>query len=157
MKPLKNIQDEGKEVPPVTGGTGEDKSSVFTVPASFYEEVLMNIPADIAVYSNNGEFLFINAAVIKEAATREWLIGKSIDDYCHIRQKPPEMAIRRKEMVEEAVQTKQLQKWEERFEFPDGQVKYHIRHIQPVLDEQQNVKFCIAYSIDVSDQKRAEE
>ena len=157
MKPLKNIKEEGKEVPPVTGGTGEDKSSAFTVPASFYEEVLMNIPADIAVYNNNGEFLFINAAVIKEAATREWLIGKSIDDYCHIRQKPPEMAIRRKEMVEEAVQTKQLQKWEERFEFPDGQVKYHIRHIQPVLDEQENVKFCIAYSIDVSDQKRAEE
>jgi PAS domain S-box-containing protein len=156
MKPLKNIQDEGKDVPPATGGTGENKSASVT-PASFYEEVLMNIPADIAVYNTNGEFLFINAAVIKEKATREWLIGKTIEDYCRIRQKPPEMAIRRKEMVEEAVQTKQLQKWEERFEFPDGQVKYHIRHIQPVLDEQENVKFCIAYSIDVSDQKRAEE
>jgi PAS domain S-box-containing protein len=60
-------------------------------------------------------------------------------------------------MIEEAVQTKQLQKWEERFEFPDGQVKYHIRHIQPVLDAEEQVKFCIAYSIDVSDQKRAEE
>ena len=157
MKPLKKIQTAEKGVPPVTGGAGEDKSSAAITPASFYEEVLMNIPADIAVYSNNGEFLFINAAVIKEAATREWLIGKSIEDYCHIRQKPPELAIRRKEMVDEAVQTKQLQKWEERFEFPDGQVKYHIRHIQPVLNEQGNVKFCIAYSIDVSDQKRAEE
>src|SRR5688572_11363428 len=157
MKPLKNIQDEEKGVLPVTGGTAETKSSASTMPASFYEEVLMNIPADIAVYNNNGEFLFINAAVIKDAATREWLIGKSIEEYCHIRQKPAEMAIRRKEMVEEAVQTKQLQKWEERFEFPDGQVKYHIRHIQPVLDEQENVKFCISYSIDVSEQKRAEE
>lgn len=157
MKPLKNIQDEGKGVPPVTGGTMENKSSASVAPASFYEEVLLNIPADIAVYNTNGEFLFINAAVIKEKATREWLIGKTIEDYCNIRQKPPELAIRRKEMVEEAVQTKQLQKWEERFEFPDGQVKYHIRHIQPVLDEQEKVKFCIAYSIDVSDQKRAEE
>jgi PAS domain S-box-containing protein len=157
MKPLKNISSADKEVPPATGGAGEDKSGALQPPASFYEEVLMNIPADIAVYNTKGEFLFINSAVIKEAATREWLIGKSIEDYCHIRQKPPELAIRRKEMINEAVQTKQLQKWEERFEFPDGQVKYHIRHIQPVLDAEEQVKFCIAYSIDISDQKRAEE
>jgi hypothetical protein len=153
MKPLKNISDD-KAVPPVTG---EGKGDGFNIPASFYEEVLMNIPADIAVYNTRGEFLFLNSAVIKEAATREWLIGKTIEDYCHLRQKPPEMAIRRKEMIEEAVQTRQLQKWEERFEFSDGQVKYHIRHIQPVLDAQEQVKFCIAYSIDISDQKRAEE
>jgi len=140
MKPMKTIQEQENNALP-----------------SFYEEVVMNIPADIAVYNTKGEFLFINSAVIKEAATREWLIGKNIDDYCRIQQKPPEMAIRRKEMIEEAVQTKTLQKWEERFEYPDGQVKYHIRHIQPVLDEQEQVKFCIAYSIDISDQKRAEE
>ncbi len=157
MKPLKNIPSADKEVPPQPGGTGESKGSALQTPASFYEEVLMNIPADIAVYNTEGEFMFINSAVIKDVKTREWLIGKNMEDYCRIRQKPPELAIRRKEMIDEAVQTKQLQKWEERFEFPDGQVKYHIRHIQPVLDAEAHVKFCIAYSIDISDQKRAEE
>ncbi len=117
----------------------------------------MNIPADIAVYNTKGEIMFINSAVIKDAETRQWLIGKTVEDYCRIMQRPYEVAVRRKEMIEEAVQTKQLLKWEERFEYPDGQVKYHIRHIQPVLDGEQQVKFCIAYSIDVSDQKRAEE
>jgi hypothetical protein len=101
--------------------------------------------------------MFINSAVIKDAETRQWLIGKTVEDYCRIMQKPHEVALRRKEMIQEAVQTKQLQKWEERFEYPNGQVKYHIRHIQPVLDGEQQVKFCIAYSIDISDQKRAEE
>jgi len=155
MKPLKTIQEDGKAVPP--GGTEEGRSNALQTPASFYEEVLMNIPVDIAVYDTEGKFLFINSANIKEAATREWLIGKTIDDYFHIRQKPPELAIRRKEMIQEAVQTKQLQKWEERYEFPNAEVKYHIRHIHPVLDAQEQVKFCIAYSIDISDQKRAEE
>ena len=149
MKPLKNIQDEGKERPPLTGGQRDYKSHA--------EEVLMNIPADIAVYNTRGEIMFINSAIIKDAETRQWLIGKTVEDYCRIMQKPHEVAVRRKEMIEEAVQTKQLLKWEERFEYPDGQVKYHIRHIQPVLDGEQQVKFCIAYSIDVSDQKRAEE
>ncbi|OQP45818.1 PAS domain-containing protein [Niastella populi] len=157
MKPLKNIPSADKEISPQPGGTGENKGSALQTPASFYEEVLMNIPADIAVFSTEGEFMFINSAVIKDVKTREWLIGKNIDDYCRIRQKPPELAIRRKEMIDEAVQTKQLQKWEERFEWADGQVKYHIRHIQPVLDAEAQVKFCIAYSIDISDQKRAEE
>lgn len=149
MKPLKHIQDEGKGVSPIAGGQGDDKSRA--------EEVLMNIPADIAVYNTNGEIMFVNSAVIKDAETRQWLIGKTVEDYCRIMQRPHEVAVRRKEMIEEAVQTKQLLKWEERFEYPDGQVKYHIRHIQPVLDGEQQVKFCIAYSIDVSDQKRAEE
>src|SRR5688572_13579764 len=98
MKPLKNIQDNDKATSPVNGEAGDDKGIASNTTASFYEEVLMNIPADIAVYNTNGEFLFINSAVIKEAATREWLIGKNIEDYCRIRQKPPELAIRRKEM-----------------------------------------------------------
>ncbi|MCS3797871.1 ATP-binding protein [Niastella sp. OAS944] len=149
MKPLKNIQNEGKDVPLIKSGREGDKSSA--------EEVLLNIPAEIAVYNTKGEILFINSAIIKDEATREWLIGKTVEDYCKILQKPHELAVRRKEMIEEAVQTKQLLKWEERFELADGQVKYHVRHIQPVLDDEGQVKFCIAYSIDISDQKRAEE
>jgi len=154
MEPLKKIQEE--EVPPGTDGAKNDTSSSPVHP-SFYEEVLCNIPADVSVFNIKGEFLFINSSVIKDAATREWLIGKTIDDYCRVQKKPPEMAARRKAMIEEAVQTKQLQKWQERFEYPDGQIKYHLRHIHPVLNEQGNVKFCIAYSIEISDQKRTEE
>jgi PAS domain S-box-containing protein len=154
---LKNIPDEDKERLPIKHGQEDKKSSATGTPSSFYEEVLMKIPADIAVYNTKGEILFISSTVIKDAETREWLIGKTVEDYCRILQKPQEMAIRRKEMIEEAVHTKQLLKWEERYEFPDGQVKYHIRHIQPVLDGGEQVKYCIAYSIDISEQKRAEE
>lgn len=157
MKPLKNIPDEDKERLPITGGQEDDKPKATETPASFYEEVLSKIPADIAVYNRKGEIQFINSAIIKDAETREWLVGKTVEDYCRILQKPHELAVRRKEMIEEAVQTKQLQKWEERYEYADGQVKYHIRHIQPVLDGDGQVKFCIAYSIDISEQKRAEE
>ena len=120
MKPSKKIQDEASDGGEAAGrqlpGPGE-------VPTPFYEEVLMNIPADIAVFNTNGEYLFINSGIIKDAATREWLIGKTVEDYCRLQQKPPEMAARRQLMIDEAVQTKQLQKWEERFEFPGGQVK----------------------------------
>ena len=154
MKPSKKIQDEASDGGEAAGrqlpGPGE-------VPTPFYEEVLMNIPADIAVFNTKGEYLFINSGIIKDAAKREWLIGKTVEDYCQLQQKPPEMAARRQLMINEAVQTKQLQKWEERFEFPGGQVKYHLRHIYPVQDEEGNVKYCIAYSIEITEQKRAEE
>src|SRR5690242_14165211 len=107
MKPLKKIQEAEKEIPSVIDGAKEEVSYVQPAPASFYEEVLTNIPADIAVFNTNGEFLFINATIIKDAAVREWLIGKSLDDYCRIKKKPPELAARRKAMIEEAVQSKQ--------------------------------------------------
>ena len=81
MKPLKHIPSAEKEASPQSGGAGENKGSALQTPASFYEEVLMNIPADIAVYNTKGEFMFINSAVIKDVKTREWLIGKNIEDY----------------------------------------------------------------------------
>jgi hypothetical protein len=65
MKPLKNIPSADKEVLPEPGGAGEDKSGVIKAPASFYEEVLMNIPADIAVYNTKGEYLFQGMAYWK--------------------------------------------------------------------------------------------
>ncbi|HEY8893956.1 MAG TPA: hypothetical protein VIM79_04045, partial [Niastella sp.] len=70
MEPLKKIQEE--EVPPGTDGAKNDTSS-SPVHTSFYEEVLCNIPADVAVFNIKGEFLFINSSVIKDAAIREWL------------------------------------------------------------------------------------
>ena len=81
-------------------------------PAMFYEEVLTNIPADIAVFNTRGEYIFINSAAIKDESTRKWLIGKTIEDYCILRKKPTELAANRRAVLKKAIETKQLQKWE---------------------------------------------
>jgi PAS domain S-box-containing protein len=153
MKSLKNTQEDdsasGETTKPVL-------SNVSVNPGTFYEEVLTNIPADIAVFNTRGEYIFINSAAIKDEQTRHWLIGKTIEDYCILRNKPPELAATRRAVLEKAIETKQLQKWEEKYESPDGQSKCQLRLIHPILDEQGEVKSCIAYSIEISDQKWAE-
>jgi PAS domain S-box-containing protein len=154
MKPLKNIQEgarSGEKMPTEAAGSLQPEWRLF------YEEVLTNTPANIAVFNTKGEFLFVSPGIINDAATRQWLTGKTLEDYCRVQQRPPELAIRAKAMIAAAVGTMELQKWEERYEYPGGEVKYFLQHIYPVQDAAGHVKFCIGYSIEISDQKRAEE
>ncbi len=54
----------------------------------FYERILNNIPADVAVFDSEHRYLFVNPVSIKDAALREWLIGKNDEDYCKYRNRP---------------------------------------------------------------------
>lgn len=126
-------------------------------PGMFYEEVLTNIPAHIAVFNTRGEYMYINSPAIKEAGTRDWLIGKTFEDYCCLQNEPITLAAQRRAVLEKAIATKQLQKAEERYETPDGQTRHDLRHVYPVLDEAGNIRFCVTYSIEITEQKKAEE
>lgn len=123
----------------------------------FYEEVLNNIPADIAIINTKGEFIFINPQSIKDPELRKWLIGKTSEDYCRVRNRPMELANKRQQILEEVIATRQLKKWEERFDQPNGEVRYQLRHLYPLLDEHGEVKLLIGYSIETTDYKRIEE
>ncbi|MFX8565900.1 hypothetical protein ABTL91_20405, partial [Acinetobacter baumannii] len=47
----------------------------------FYEKVLHNIPADIAIYDRNHKYLFANNQAVSKEDMRKWLIGKDDFDY----------------------------------------------------------------------------
>ena len=56
-------------------------------PDIFEKQVLSNvildkIPADIAVFDKDHNYLYINPNGIRDVETREWMIGKSDFDYC---------------------------------------------------------------------------
>src|SRR6185295_14192335 len=82
---------------------------------------------------------------------------KTDEDYCRHRNKPLEIAARRKEKINEVIATGETLKWEEKFQMPDGQVKHHLRHISPVKDSEGHVKYLIGYGIEISEYKRIEE
>jgi PAS domain S-box-containing protein len=111
----------------------------------------------IAVMNPGGEYIFINPHSIPDASVRQWLIGKTAADYCRLRNRPMALAENRKKHIDEAVATRKLQKWEEKFDLPDGGVKYQLRHVFPVLDEKGEVKFLIGYSTEITEYKKAEE
>jgi PAS domain S-box-containing protein len=123
----------------------------------FYENILNNMPSDIAVFSPNHEYLFVNPRGIKDAELRQWIIGKRDEDYCAYRNKPIEIAMSRRATFNHVVQYKQPKEWEEKMVKPDGEVQFILRRWYPVTNAEGKVELVIGYGLDITERKRFEE
>lgn len=123
----------------------------------FYERLLNNIPADIAAWNPEREYLFVNRSGIKDEFVRKWIIGKKDEDYFRFRNKPIEMAHNRVKLFNEVISTQMAVRIEEKFLQPDGQYIHHLRIIQPVLNELGELQMLIGYGIEITQQKRIAE
>jgi PAS domain S-box-containing protein len=116
----------------------------------FYEEILDNIPADIAVFDNQHHYLYVNPKGIKDDKLRKWIVGKKDEDYVNFRNKPMSIAKGRRKLFNSILEGKVLRSWEEELKQRDGSSNYLLRHMSPVLDEHGEVKLVIGYAVDIS-------
>lgn len=122
----------------------------------FYENILNNIPSDIAVFDSEHHYLFVNPIGIKNDELREWIIGKTDYDYCERRHRPIAIADSRRTLFNAVKASKELKIWEEEIIRPDGGKDYFLRYMYPVLDETSAVTMVIGYGINITDRKKAE-
>lgn len=122
----------------------------------FFESILNNMPADIAVFSPNHEYLFVNPRGIKDAELRQWIIGKRDEDYCTYRNKPMEIAMSRRAAFNQVLQSKQPREWEEKIVRPDGGEEFILRRWYPVTNPEGKVELVIGYGIDITERKQFE-
>lgn len=123
----------------------------------FYEDVLNNMPADIAVFSASHEYLFVNPRGIKDDELRKWIIGKRDEDYCRFRNKPLSIAEGRRATFNKVVAAKKPSEWEEKMIRPDGSEEYILRRWFPVMDNNGNIALVIGYGLDITERKKFEE
>jgi PAS domain S-box-containing protein len=123
----------------------------------FYENVLNNIPADIAVFDAQHKYLYINPVAIKDEILRKWMIGKTDREYHNFRNKPVSSADRRDYVFDQALQTKQLYSWEEKLVNKKGETEYHYRNLYPVLNDEGEVDIIIGYGLNITERKLIEE
>jgi|GEM_PF-244382 len=123
----------------------------------FYEGILNNMPADIAVFNTNHEYLFVNPMGIKDEVLRKWIIGKKDEDYCAYRNKSVNTVAERRKTFNKVIATKQPHEWEEHSVMPDGSEKYMLRRWYPVMNGQKEVEIVIGYGIDITERKRMED
>ena len=123
----------------------------------FYEQIMDNIPADIAVFDAEHTYLYLNPIAIKDPELRKWMIGKKDEDYCRLRNKPMSIAIARREKFHAVVNSKTLNSWEETLTMQDGSVQHHLRNMFPVLNDKGEVILVIGYGLDITQRKQIEE
>jgi PAS domain S-box-containing protein len=119
----------------------------------FYEEILDNIPSDIAVFDKEHTYLYLNPKAIKDVELRKWMVGKKDEDYIQLRNLPQSILEGRRHIFNAVSQTKQLKSWEEERTTADGSKVYILRNMYPVLDSHQQVKLVIGYGVDITEIK----
>jgi signal transduction histidine kinase/FixJ family two-component response regulator len=123
----------------------------------FYENILSHLPSDVAVFSSQHRYLYLNPSACAKQECREWIIGKTDREYCQHWQKDIQLAELREEMFAKAIASQQVVSWEEKLTDPAGEVLHKVRNYVPVFDATGTLSFMIGYGMDISQQKQAQE
>ncbi|WP_162426460.1 PAS domain S-box protein [Pontibacter pudoricolor] len=123
----------------------------------FYEGILNHIPSDIAVYNNQLQYLFVNPVAVSDPALRKWIVGKTNEEYCAYRNVPPERIKTRSYHLEVARSSKEYVAFEEQITTPKGDTSYHIRKLNPVVDQSGDLKMIIGHGLNITDLRTAQE
>lgn len=126
------------------------------VQRNFYQTVLNNIPADIAVFDKDHTYLFVNKHGIKNQELREWMIGKKDEDYAALRNKPDTLVKIRRQYFNEALESKKIISWEDEVKIVDSESQYVLRNFYPLIAENGDIELVIGYGIDITNRKRVE-
>ena len=122
----------------------------------FYEYILNNLPADIAVFDNKFRYLFLNPQAVKNPEIRKWIIGKTDEEYFNYKNKSIIPAENRINALKKAFESKESYKYEEKLINKDGVVEYHYRNTHPVLNDKGDVDLIIGYGLNITNKIKAE-
>lgn len=121
---------------------------------SFYESILNNLPADIAVFDPEHHYLFLNPHAIRDPELRRWMVGKTDYDFVARRNLDHGIADQRRAIFNRAVETKEIYTYVDEHK-KNGESTFVLRKFYPVV-EQGDVKLVIGYGIDITAEKESE-
>jgi len=117
---------------------------------NFYEYILNNLPSDIAVFSPEHKYLFINPQAIKDKDTREFMIGKDDFDYCNLKGIPTDSAKFRRAAFSKVKEGNKEIEWEDELLDFAGNRKVILRKMAPVFDIDEQLRYVVGYGIDIT-------
>jgi PAS domain S-box-containing protein len=122
----------------------------------FYETILNNLPADIAVFDKNHTYLYVNPRGIKNEEIRQWIIGKKDEDYVELRNLPISVLKGRRQTFNEVKRTLKPKSWEQEIIKPDGSFEYILRIFHPYVNDKDEFELVIGYGINITERKLIE-
>ncbi|MFC1662282.1 ATP-binding protein [Gemmatimonadota bacterium] len=120
------------------------------------EQVLDNIPADVAMFDPEGRYLYVNPAAIQDSEEREWVIGQTAVEYGQMIGSAEGVGRAAMEAIQRCVAERRLVRTEQTLSSWGGEEKHYIRLFSPILDGQRAVTRVIAYGLDITDLRDAE-
>jgi PAS domain S-box-containing protein len=124
---------------------------------TFFEEILNKIPAEIIVADTHYRYLFVNPSAVHDPYLREWMIGKTNEEFCQYAGRPDAVARARRQAFGKVLRTRQMMEWSEEHRDEKGTLQHYLQKVYPVLDEKKEVLWVIIYAIRITERKEFEE
>jgi len=125
--------------------------------SQFFEDVLSLVPAEIIVADPDYRFLYVNASAMPDQHLREWMIGKTNEEFCAYSGRPVAMARARRMVFEKARRTRRVVEWAESAMDHEGVVQHFQHRVMPVFDEAGSLQQVIIYAVRITETKEFEE
>ena len=123
----------------------------------FYEAILTHLPAVVTVLDPDQRYLYINNYADDSPAGRAARLGTTFADRCRAKGLPESLATRRHRLFEQAVRTRGLVNWEERWPGPDGAIeRYWLCSYQPKFGPDGVLHQMMNYGLDITTRRLAE-
>ena len=121
----------------------------------FYEALLQQMPAELAVFDLEFKFLFVNQNAIKNDELRKWLIGRKEIEYWKSKNLPLDKTLARIESFKKAIEERKSSSVEEIFHAGTENEKQYVRVTHPYFKEGE-LQFLLSYGIDITELKQTE-
>ena len=123
----------------------------------FFEDILDKVPAEIMVADAEYRFLYANPVAVPDSHLREWMIGKTNEEFCQYSGRPTAMARARRMVFEKARRTRKPVEWSESLQDNEGVVQHFLHRIYPVFDAENKFQQVIIYVVRITETKEFEE
>ena len=125
--------------------------------SGFFEEVLSKVPAEIIVADANYRYLYVNPNAVADASLREWMIGRTNEEYCQYVGRSTIIARARRMVFEKVLRTRDVVEWTESTRDKDGVLQHFMHRVCPVMEETGEVGMVMIYVIRITEKKEYEE
>lgn len=118
--------------------------------------VLNQLPSELVVVDVDLRYLFVNKAAVKDDEIRDWMIGRTDNEYWERRNRNHDLSIKRREGCLEVLRTNSDLQFEESFHVGTPKEKHYIRLHRPSLVDG-NRGYVLVYGQDITELKKTEE
>lgn len=120
----------------------------------FYQQVLDELPLQVALFDEEGRFLYLNPASLSSEEMRRWIIGRTEMDYFERVGRNIDAARERDRYRRIALTDQKAVEYEEQFLTRTGESRAFLHGFSPVASEVGEVTRVLGYRYDITEHKR---
>ena len=123
---------------------------------AFYENILDELPVEVVVQDRERRYVYANPQAVPDPAHRNWLLGRTLEEYCQQYGFPIGLAEHRNRMFALALDHQETVPWDDCTPYPDGH-HHHQRNFKLLSQNADGQEFMLGYGLDVTARVQAEE